>query len=56
MAWGQENQDPVEILGPAPDGSKGGGALGAQLLEPPWGNSGRPLSPTIFNVVIDAVI
>ena len=46
----------ADILDPSPDGSKGGGQLRARLPEPPRGNSGGTLSPTIFNLVVDAVI
>ena len=44
------------ILGPDPDCGKGGGALRARLPETSWGNSVGGLSPTIFNVVVDAVL
>ena len=36
--------------------AKAGGRLWACLPEPLQGNPGGPLSPTIFNVVVDAII
>ena len=56
--WSGAQYDPhtMEILVPAPDGGKGGGVLWARLPDPPRVTKEYPLSPTIFNVVLDSVI
>ena len=44
------------VLGPTPDGIKGGGRYGPAFQRHLWVTHGEPLSPNIFIVDVDAVI
>ena len=48
--------DPQGILGSTEDGCKGGGYYGSEFQGSMGVTQGDPLTPTIFNMVIDAVV